>query len=140
MTLFCLDNNIKTIRRNFFIYIGVTIFCVAFGIIYETYSHGVVSHFTLYGFVWPFVLGLLPYSVLFLKKSEKGPGELCSCIYNAGVATLTVGSYFKGMLDIYGTTRDVYVITYFVVGFSLLGIGIIIYIISLLRSGETKDK
>ena len=134
VTLFCLDNNRKTILRNVLIYIGVVIFCIIFGIVYEFYSHGVVSNYMLFGFLFPLTLGLFPYFVLLVSKSNKGPSDLTSCIYNAGVATLTVGSYFKGMLDIYGTTRDVYVVIYFALGIVLLVVGLFLYIISLVKS------
>lgn len=140
MTLFSLNSDIRRNRNTFFIYAGVTIFCVVFGLIYETFSHGVVSFFMLFGFLFPMILGLAPYLVLFITKTQKGPDTIASYLYNSGVATVSVGSYFKGMLDIYGTTRDVYVIIYFVVGGVLLLSGLCLYIISLKKSSATNIK
>lgn len=142
MTLFSLNKDKKTIARNFYIYCGVVAFCIVFGLIYESFSHGVVSFFMLHGFLFPLVLGFVPYLVLFITKSDKGFGEISSSAYNAGVATITVGSYFKGMLDIYGTTRDVYVIIYFTVGGVLFLFGFVTYLISIgLNSrSEINDK
>lgn len=134
MTLFSLSNNKKGIRNTFFTYIGVVIFCIVFGLVYERFSHGIVSNFMLFGFMFPLGLGLVPFGLLFLTKTEKCPDTISTYIYNAGVATLTVGSYFKGMLDIYGTTRDVYVIIYFTVGAVLAFFGLVSYIISLIKS------
>ena len=140
MTLFSLNSDRKKNHNTFFVYVGVTLFCIVFGLIYETFSHGVVSFFMLFGFLFPLILGLAPYLVLFLGKIEKGPDTVASYLYNAGVATLTVGSYFKGMLDIYGTTRDAYVIIYFTVGGVLLLSGLFLYIISLKKSSDTSKK
>lgn len=139
MTLFSLNKDYRKNRRTFFIYLGVTVFCGIFGLVYETFSHGVVSFFMLFGFLFPLVLGLAPYSILFITKTIKGPDTFASYLYNAGVATVSVGSYFKGVLDIYGTTRDVYVIIYFVVGGVLLLLGISSYIISLIKSGDGSE-
>lgn len=132
--LFSLNKDKRTIRRNLFIYCGVVCFCALFGYIYETQGHGVVSWFMLLGFLVPLVLGLVPYSILTLTKTEKGPNTIASNLYNAGVATLTVGCYFKGFLDIYGTTRDVHIIVYSVVGGILLLTGVVFYIISMVKS------
>lgn len=138
MTLFSLNSDRRVLRRNFITYIGVVIFCILFGIIYEMNGHGVISYFTLLGFLFPLGLGLIPYSLLYLFKLDIGPGMYTSYAYNAGVATLTVGSYFTGMLEIYGTTRDVYVIIYFAVGSILLITGIVFYIISLIKSKKNR--
>ena len=135
MTLFSLNNDRKVIRRNFFIYLGVVIFCIIFGLVYEYYSHNVLSYFMLLGFLFPLGLGLLPYGLLFFLKSDKGPGALTSNVYNGAVAVLTVGSYFKGVLDIYGTTREVFVIIYFSLGSIMAAIGLILYVLSLTNSG-----
>lgn len=139
MTLFSLNSDRKKIRSTFLTYVCVVIFCVIFGFVYETKAHGIISHFMLYGFIVPLVLGLIPYFILFITKSNKGPGTTSSYIYNAGVATLTVGCYFKGVLDIYGTTRDVYVLIYLIVGCSLLVLGFLAYFIAL-TSNSANDK
>lgn len=132
--LFSLNKDKRTVRRNLFIYCGVVCFCALFGYIYETQAHGVLSWFMLLGFLMPLVLGLVPYLILTLTKTEKGPNTIASNLFNAGVATLTVGCYFKGFLDIYGTTRDVHIIVYSVVGAILLLTGVVFYIISMVKS------
>ena len=132
--LFSLNKDKRIIKRNLFIYCGIVVFCALFGYIYETQAHGVLSWFMFLGFLVPLVLGLLPYLILTLTKTEKGPNLVTSNIYNAGVATLTVGCYFKGFLEIYGTTRDIHVIIYSVVGGILLLTGVTFYIISVVKS------
>ena len=131
MTLFSLSKDRKRVRGTFFIYLGIVVFCGIFGIVYEMFSHGIVSFFMLFGFLFPLVLGLVPYIILFIGKVNSCPNVVASYAYNAGVATVTVGSYFKGVIDIYGTTRDVYVIIYFSIGIVLLLLGLIIYFVSL---------
>ena len=134
--LFSLNRNKSTIRRNLFIYCCIVPFCAIFGYVYETRAHGILSWFMLLGFLVPLVLGLIPYLILTLTKTDKGPNSITSNIYNAAVATLTVGCYFKGFLDIYGTTRDRHIIIYSVVGGTLLITGIIFYIISIVKNGD----
>ena len=132
--LFSLNKDKRIIRRNLFVYCGVVPFCALFGYIYEMYGHGIISWYMFLGFLVPFVLGFLPYLTLTLIKTEKGPNSIASNLYNAGVATLTVGCYFKGFLDIYGTTRDIHLIIYSAVGLTLLITGLAFYIISIIKN------
>jgi len=136
VTLFTLNNDRKQLKKTMFTYVGIVIFCMIFGVVYEVFSHGVISHFMLHGFFVPLVLGLIPYLILFLLIKGKGPGMVAGYLYNAGVATISVGTYFKGMLDIYGTTRIAFVIIYYIIGGLLLVTGITLYIISLLKREE----
>ena len=137
--LFSLNKDKRIIKRNLFIYCGVVPFCALFGYIYETQAHGVLSWFMFLGFLVPLVLGLIPYLILVLTKTENGPNSIASNLYNAGVATLTVGCYFKGFLDIYGTTRDIHLIIYSAVGLTLLITGLVFYIISIVKNKSVED-
>ena len=97
-----------------------TVFVFVFAKIYGIFSHGVSSAFMSYAF-------LLPLSLIFLPKllnlctgnrlwngsldTEEGEGEkklfftsLAFFLWKSGVAVLTVGSIYKGVLDIYGTS------------------------------------
>ena len=95
-----------------------TVFVFAFAKIYSIFSHGVSSAFMSYAF-------LLPLSLIFLPKllnlctgnrlwngtleTEEGEkklflSSLASFLWKSGVAVLTVGSLYKGVLDIYGTS------------------------------------
>ena len=95
-----------------------TIFVFAFAQIYGLFSHGVSSAFMSYAF-------LLPLSLIFLPKllnlctgnrlwngtleTEEGEkklflSSLASFLWKSGMAVLTVGSIYKGVLDIYGTS------------------------------------
>ena len=97
-----------------------TVFVFVFAKIYGIFSHGVSSAFMSYAF-------LLPLSLIFLPKllnlctgnrlwngsleTEGEEGEknlflssLASFLWKSGVAVLTVGSIYKGVLYIYGTS------------------------------------
>ena len=54
------------------------------------------------------------------------PGSLELTAWASGIAALTVGSIFRGVLDIYGTTNRL-VIVYPVVGGTLLAAGLILF-------------
>ena len=87
-----------------FCYLTATIFMALFGAIYERFSHEVYSYYMIYAFALPLVMGVLPGMsiVLFDLRIPSAPAIR---LWSYGVATLTVGSAFKGVLDIYGTTN-----------------------------------
>lgn len=92
-----------------FIYLIATVFMALFGAIYEHFSHEVYSYYMIYAFALPLMLGVLPGFIIGLFDFRI-PTPKAYRLWNYGVATLTVGSAFKGVLDIYGTTnRLVYV-------------------------------
>ena len=114
-----------------------TVFVFVFAKIYGIFSHGVSSAFMSYAF-------LLPLSLIFLPKllnlctgnrlwngsldTEEEEGKklflssLASFLWKSGVAVLTVGSLYKGVLDIYGTSGSFEWI-YLVVGIVELAAG-----------------
>lgn len=98
-----------------------TVLLTLFGAIYELFSHGVYSYFMLYAFAIPLILGVLPYAMLLLL--EKYPRNLFTNLWNTAIATLSVGSVFAGVLEIYGTTNSL-IIVYPVAGGILLLLGI----------------
>ena len=79
-------------------------FCILFGAVYELFSHEVYSYWMIYAFAIPLLLGFLPQILLALRSSVR-PREMSVWAWNAGIAAMTVGCIFKGVLDIYGTTN-----------------------------------
>lgn len=119
-----------------FLCLAASVFCILFGAIYEVFSHGVYSFYMIYAFAVPLVLGAVPFlaAALSAKRQKDGslfrlPGTLSIHTWNAGIAALTVGCIFQGVLRIYGTTNRL-VIVYPVVGVILLLIGLVSYIMS----------
>ena len=86
----------KTIR---YVFLSVLIF--VFSQIYEYFSNGVYSNYMLYAFLFPF-LGLSVPSFL-LRSLKKTLPANSRFLWKCGIATLTVGSIYKGILEIYGT-------------------------------------
>lgn len=117
------------IKRQGLIYIIATVLCILFSIIYESFSHGVISNFMIFSFLIPLLLGVVSTYLIYFFKKEKLPTALENNFYNAGVATLTFGSIIEGVLEIYGTT-NIKVYAYLVIGVSLIIISNLLYIVS----------
>ena len=75
-----------------------------FAAIYECFSHQVYSGFMIFAFLFPLLGGVFPCSVLLKAAKQKRPGLPSRCLYASGIAALTMGSLFQGILTIYGTT------------------------------------
>ena len=127
MTLFTLRNEKKVANIPLLTYIGVTIFCAIFGIIYELNAHNVFSNYMMFGFLWPLCGGVLFYVIFKFILKDYLPSQAASYAYNCGIATLTVGCYFHGVIEIYGTTREKYVLLYNIVGIILIAAALIFY-------------
>ena len=95
----------KINRKNLLTGTAVVFATAAAGFIYELFSHGVYSFYMIYAFMIPLVLCLIPMLVLYSFREGEVP-VLSMNLWNFGVAALTVGCIFKGVLDIYGTTND----------------------------------
>lgn len=128
MILYILDT--KYFKRQSVAYLGFTIFCCVFGIIYEHFSHDVYSLYMLYAFLIPLFLGLIISVILCIINENYLPTRIPVNLYNASICTLTVYSIFKGVLEIYGTTNSLIQI-YLYVGVLLLIVSLIIYAINL---------
>ncbi len=90
-------------NRKAAIYLAVSIAVMIFGAIYEHFSFGVYSNYMIYAFAIPLLGGVLPYTV---KPAIIGRRKIdLNGLYHMGIATLTIGSIMKGVLDIYGTTN-----------------------------------
>ena len=110
------------IARNYLI---VAAICAAVGVIYEYFSHNVWSVFMIGAFAVPLVLGVLPNLVIAIGRL-KTPGLAAENLYACGLATLTLGSLLKGVLQIYGTTNEL-LDYYWLVGAGFAGLGAIFY-------------
>jgi len=102
------------------------IFCALFGAVYEYFSHEVYSYHMIYAFGYPLCLGALPCFSLCVTKRLRLPKRLSVNLYNAGIATLTVGSIIKGVLDIYGTS-SIYITVYYIAGIAMTVSALLLY-------------
>ncbi len=113
-------------------YLALSIFCALFGAVYECFSHDVYSYHMIYAFGYPLCLGTLPCFSLCVTKRLRLPKRLSVNLYNAGVASLTIGSILKGIHDIYGTASTL-VSIYYIVGIPLVVAALLIYAFSFFR-------
>ena len=114
------------------------LFCVAFGAVYEVFSHGVYSYGMIYAFVFPLMLGVLPLMLITMLHAPY-PNRFARGVYHAGIATLTVGSLVSGALEIYGTTNPL-TLVYWITGGALVVCGIVTYLISLFHRTERMEE
>lgn len=123
--MFTSDKQTKSVLKTAFVHLVCSVFTAFIGAVYEKFSHGVYSYYMLYAFAVPLVLGALPLFIMGLF-GKKQPCRFALNAWNSGIAALTVGSIFMGVLEIYGTTnRLVYV--YPIAAGALLLAGIIAF-------------
>ena len=108
-----------------------TVGTVFFSAVYECFSHQVYSRAMILAFLYPLLGGLLPATLL-MMKAELQPGEWARSLWGAGIASLTLGSLFRGALEIYGTTSRLSTV-YPVLGWALLALGLISWTVDLGR-------
>ena len=124
--MFTSDDRRRRLMKTVYIYMLISLFCVIFGEVYEKFSHGVYSHKMIYAFSVPLIFGAILFMGMVLR-AEKLPGAYSMVIWNAGVASLTTGLMFDGVLEIYGTTNRL-IWVYYIAGGILLIAGLISYI------------
>ena len=118
------------------IYLGISAFCIVFAAIYEYFSHEVYSAFMIFAFLIPFLGGTVVFYTIKRFAIKSMPGESLVRLYNCGIATLTVGSIFQGVLEIYGTTNSL-VNVYLAVGLMLIISAAAIYTGAVLKKHST---
>ena len=115
-------------------YVAAVIGTALFAVIYEMFSHQVYSGYMILAFLFPLLGGVIPFSVFaFVRK--RTPGIQSRCLYGSGIATLTAGSIFKGILEIYGTTSR-FCIVYWYAGGCLISAGILLWILERRKADE----
>lgn len=100
----------------------LTVLCIIFSTIYECFSHQVYSIFMIGAFIVPLLAGVGVNVIRWLAYNDIEISESALAIWQCGVYTLTVGSIFRGILDIYGTTNSKGMLFWYV-GFLLIAIG-----------------
>lgn len=115
-------------------YLAATVSTALFAGIYELFGHGVVSNHMVLAFLIPGIGGLAPFAVAWFLESQ-GRNTLLSGfrglplqVYSSGLATLTVGSVFVGVLEIAGTTNHLSRV-YGIAGAILVAAGIVMWVL-----------
>lgn len=145
--MYTLDMNKKRIKKTILVYLILSVFSIVVDNVYALFGHGVRSAAMSLMFLYPLIGGALVYFILYLAILR-----ICSArwyrlgynLYNAGIAALTVGSFFKGILDIAGTESG-YSRMFAILGWGMAAAGILIFIISIndmrkvFKDGSEKD-
>lgn len=127
MSTLVTENHDRLVRKTTKIYAGISLFCIVFSAVYEYFSHEVYSGYMIFAFLFPFAGGVLPFGFMMIKKAKYRPGALPLNLYHSGIAALTVGSIFQGVLEIYGTTNKLIKI-YWIAGIFFTAAGIFLYL------------
>ena len=98
----------KTLKTHLLGNLAGTVFLALFGAVYEMFSHGVYSYWMLYAFAIPLMLGVIPYTVLLIRR--KFPQRTFLRLWSAAIAAFSVGCAFQGALEIYDTTNRLAII------------------------------
>jgi len=112
------------------IYTFTTLFCIAFNYVYSLFGHGVSSPFMSYAFAFSLVLGVVGFTLFGRLNLDN---RIAFNLYNAGIATLTVGSILRGIIDIAGADTA-YPVYYFFIGTVFVAIGGIMYFYQWIRT------
>ena len=126
------------IRKQIIKNIVLTVLCIIFSTIYECYSHQVYSIFMIGTFIVPLLAGVGINVIRWLVYKEIEISESALAIWQCGIYTLTAGSIFRGVLDIYGTTNSKGILFWYV-GFLLIAIGGAIEFIHYVKERSTTD-
>ena len=125
--MFTSDDRTVSLFKTALAHLCAAVLCAFFGAVYERFSHEVYSYWVIYAFALPLSLGALPLLSLALY-GRKLPGRVSLWLWNAGIAALTVGCVFRGVLEIYGTTNRLWA-AYPIVGGALLTLGLVSYLL-----------
>ena len=121
-----------TLLRERKCYAAAALGTAIFAAIYECFSHRVYSRAMILAFLYPLLGGLVPAMLLLFAKEERQPGEWSRSLWAAGIASLTLGSLFRGVLEIYGTTSRLSAV-YPALGWTLLALGLLAWAMERLR-------
>lgn len=134
-----LDTNMKNQSKHFRItiatYMILSVIAIIINKVYASFGHGVASPAMTWMFLYPLIGGTFFYFLIygFANKIIKLTGyRLFFNIYNSGIATLTFGSFLKGIIDIAGAD-SIYLVFYYVVGGLFIAVGLILMFIMVMN-------
>ena len=128
-------NSTTRFSRTFISYLAMAAFLFIFSRIYESLSYGEVSVFMHYMFCATLVGGILLLGLLQIKPNLS---RMTYNLWNSGVATITAGCLFRGIINLSGrsTTLDQ---PYWYVGAGFLALSLITLFISDTRRTRQKS-
>lgn len=113
-------------RKTIIVYVILSLTMIAINYVYGIFGHGVTS----IAMTWMFLYPLLGGALLFLLIDRLTPGitqyagyQVFVNTYHSGIATLTLGQFLKGILDIAGTSSP-YIILLYMISWLFVGVGL----------------
>ena len=88
------------------VYLGVTVFCVVFCLIYEYFSFGEHSDTMRLMFLAPMVGGAMPFLILAMRRKAWSLSRAAYNLWNSGIAVLVSGCLVKGIIEVSGRVSD----------------------------------
>lgn len=122
-------------RRTALRYLLVSALCAVFALVYELFSHGVLSWYMALLPLWPLLGGALPFGVM--ARLHVRPAQLTRCLWHAGLTALTMGSLMTGVFEIYGSMSSL-VRVYWTAGACLMAAGLADFVWCRFRGRNTK--
>ncbi|MDF2592928.1 MAG: putative rane protein [Clostridia bacterium] len=130
-----IKNQSKHFRKTILTYLILSILAIVVNKVYALFGHGVSSPAMTWMFLYPLIGGALFYFLIygFANKIIKFTlYRLFFNIFNSGIATLTFGSFLKGVMDIAGS-GSIYLVFYYVVGGLFIAAGLILMFIMVIN-------
>ena len=111
----------KRLKKTAVVYALITVFFFIFSRIYEHFSFGETSVYMHYLFGVPLIGGMV---LLIFQKMIPNLSRLSLNLWNSGVATLTAGALYRGIVNLSGrsTTMDQ---PYYYLGVAFLALALI---------------
>ena len=115
----------RKLRRAAWCALGLSTLCVAADRVYALFAHGVRSPYMTWMFLVPLIGGTALFEALGPAARRYVPGRfrLGLNLYGSGLATLTVGCFFQGILEIANSSSD-YVLAFIAAGLALAAGGL----------------
>ncbi len=133
VTLFLSDTK-KIYFKTAIIYLIFGVITFIFSIVYSLFSHEVYSDYLTFAFLYPLIGGMVIYLLLSKFNSfKKWPYNF----YNAGIATITMGSILAGINEIAGADT-LYFMWFYLGGVIFIVLALIILLVGFLF--RRKDK
>ena len=133
MTLFTSDIK-KIYFKTALTYFIFSVIAFVFSEVYSLFSHEVYSNFLTYAFLYPLVGGTVLYVLLMFVK---GFSKWSYNFYNAGIATITMGSILAGVNEIAGADT-LYYLLFYLVGFILIGLSLVVLLVGFIIRRKNK--
>jgi hypothetical protein len=135
-----MKNQTKHPIKTVIIYAILSILATVVNKVYAIFGHGVSSPAMTWMFLYPLIGGALFYFLIYGAASRiiRFNGyRLFFNIYNSGIATLTFGSFLKGILEIAGAD-SIYLVFYYAVGAVFIAAGLILAAVMIVNQKRVK--